>query len=490
VDEKTWPADFQKMFDAAEKGVPVLDEKARARFKALPSHAQELFFAAAKAGTLSGAPHLAALLALDIDDRKVELILGDNCFLCHTNPDLPDEILFRPRDKADPLRHLDIREVVADVHVRGGLMCAGCHGGKPSDAEMSAEIGTRWPSSEVRRKDRSWIPGFCARCHSSSEFMRSYNPSLPVDQLLKYRTSKHGQLLLEKKDSKAAQCVSCHGVHGIRPPDSATSLVYRENIPATCGRCHADAAYMKGYTKDDGTTPLPTNQLEQYKKSVHGIALLVKHDAGAPACNGCHGNHAALPPQVSFVSQVCRTCHAANGNLFDGSPHKKAFEKHGWPECETCHGKHDIERPTDEMLRDDPKALCHACHAKYGTPKCDETARYFYRTITTLRTSHETLDKDVDRLAERGFDVDELRFQSSAVNDALRKTRLGIHTFDRSDFMRNSSATAQALDAMRTSAASDWSEYRFRRNGLLLATALISLFGVLLYLKIREVDRR
>ena len=490
VSEAAWPADFRKMFESAEKNVPVLDEKARARFKALPTHAQELFFAAAKAGTLSGGTHLAALLALDIDDRRVELILGDNCFLCHSNPDLPDEILFRKREKTDPLAHLDIREVVADVHVRGGLMCAGCHGGKPSDAEMSAEISKRWPSSEARHKDRSWIPGFCARCHSSSEFMRSYNPSLPVDQLLKYRTSKHGELLLVKKDSKAAQCVSCHGVHGIRPPDSTNSLVYRENIPATCGKCHADAVYMKGYTKEDGKTPLPTNQLEQYKKSVHGLALLVKHDVGAPACNSCHGNHAALPPQVSFVSQVCRNCHAANGSLFDGSPHKKSFEKHGWPECETCHGKHDIVRPTDEMLKDDADALCHACHAKYGEPKCDETARYFYKSITTLRDSHEATNHDVDRLAERGFEVDELRFQSSAVNDALRKTRLGIHTFDRSDFTRNSDATGQALGELKKGAGNTWKEYRFRRNGLLLATALISLFGVLLYLKIREVDRR
>ena len=490
VAEAAWPADFRKMYESAEKGVPVLDEKARARFKALPTHAQELFFAAAKAGTLSGGTHLAALLALDIDDRKVELILSDNCFLCHSNPDLPDEILFRRREKNDPLRHLDIREVVADVHVRGGLMCAGCHGGKPTDLEMSADIGKRWPAAEVRKKDRSWIPEFCARCHSSSEFMRAYNPSMPVDQLLKYRTSRHGQLLLEKKDAKAAQCVSCHGVHGIRPPDSTNSLVYRENIPETCGKCHADAAYMKGYTKDDGKTPLPTNQLEQYKKSVHGLALLVKHDAGAPACNSCHGNHAALPPQVSFVSQVCRTCHAANGGLFDGSPHKKAFEKHGWPECETCHGKHDIVRPTDEMLSDDPKGLCHDCHAKFGEPKCDETAAYFYKSITTLRASHEALNHDVDRLAERGFDVDELRFQSSAVNDALRKTRLGIHTFDRSDFTRNSDATSQALDGLKKGAANVWKEYRFRRNGLLLATVLISLFGVLLYLKIREVDRR
>ena len=491
VVEEAWPVDFQKLFTEVDKKTgPVLSEKAKARFRSLPSHAQELFFVAAKAGTLSSAAHLATLLALDIDDRKVELILGDNCVLCHSNPDLPDEILFKPREKGDANAHLDLREIVSDVHFRGGLMCAGCHGGKPTDAEMSAEIGKRWPASDLRHKDRSWIPEFCARCHSSSEFMRGYNPSLPVDQLLKYRTSKHGQLLLGKKDSKAAQCVSCHGVHGIRPPDSTNSLVYRENIPATCGKCHADAAYMKGYTLEDGRTPIPTNQLEQYRKSVHGLALLGKHDSGAPACNGCHGNHAALPPHTEFVSQVCRTCHAANGSLFDGSPHKKAFLAHGWPECETCHGKHDIAVPTDEMLRPGPKALCHDCHSKYGKPICDETATFFYDSITALRNSHAALGKDIDRLAERGFDVDELRFQSSAVSDALRKTRLGIHTFDRSDFIRNSEAASEAETALRSAASAGWAEYRFRRNGLVLASGLISVFGVLLYLKIRQTDRK
>ena len=43
-------------------------------------------------------------------------------------------------------------------------------------------------------------------------------------------------------------------------------------------------------------------------------------------CNGCHGNHAALPPETAAVSQVCRNCHANNATMFDGSPHKKAFE--------------------------------------------------------------------------------------------------------------------------------------------------------------------
>jgi predicted CXXCH cytochrome family protein len=491
VAEDTWPVDFKKLFASREKTGPVLDEKQKARFRALPSHAQKQFFSAVASGYLSAAPQLAALLSLDLDDRKVELLLSDNCVLCHTNTDmLPDEILFRPRpDRTAPLGHLDLRELVSDVHFRKGLMCSGCHGGKPTDTEMSEEIYKRWPKKEVREKDRTWIPEFCARCHASSEFMRGYNPKLPVDQLIKYRTSKHGQLLLGKKDSKAAQCVSCHGVHGIRGPDSPLSLVYPENVPTTCGRCHADAAYMKGYTLDDGKTPLPTDQLENFKKSVHGTALLKKHDRGAPACNGCHGNHAALPPETAFVSQVCRNCHTANAALFDGSPHKKAFVAHSWPECATCHGNHEISVPSDELLGNDPKALCHACHAKYGKPVCEETARFFYTSIVALRDSHAAVEKDVDKLAERGFDVDELRFQSSAVHDALNKTRLAIHTFDLSDFQRNSQATAKASRELDEGTRKVWKEYRYRQRGLLLSTAVISIFGILLYLKIKRVDR-
>ena len=95
------------------------------------------------------------------------------------------------------------------------------------------------------------------------------------------------------------------------------------------------------------------------------------------------------------------------------------------------------------MLKPGPKALCIDCHEKYGKPKCIETAGFFYTTITGLAGRAATLETEVDHLAERGFDVDELRFQASAVNDALRKTRLGIHTFDRSDFLRNSEAASK-----------------------------------------------
>jgi len=97
VPESQWPKDFASIFSAKAGNLPVLDQTARDRFRTLPAHAQKLFFSAAAGGYLSSPSQLATLLGLDLDDRKVELLLADNCVLCHTNPDVaPDESLFRP----------------------------------------------------------------------------------------------------------------------------------------------------------------------------------------------------------------------------------------------------------------------------------------------------------------------------------------------------------------------------------------------------------
>ncbi len=159
------------------------------------------------------------------------------------------------------------------------------------------------------------IVATCTKCHANASYMRSYNPSVPVDQGEKYRTSVHG-MRNAKGDVKVAECASCHGSHGILPAAEVKSRVNAANIPATCGSCHSNADYMKPYG-------IPTDQEEKFRQSVHGVALLQKHDAGAPACNSCHGNHGATPPGVESISKVCGTCHALNADLFSASPTRR-----------------------------------------------------------------------------------------------------------------------------------------------------------------------
>ena len=163
----SWPADFQALLNTEADGHKVVSEVAQRHFKELPSYAQEEFFAALKKGMLANAEQLNTLLELEISDENVELLVADNCVLCHTNPDYQsEETLFKKRQPGDPNAHLDIRNVVNDVHLRRGLSCSGCHGGKPTDEDMSDEIAKRWPKREVRIVDRTWIPRFCTEaCH-------------------------------------------------------------------------------------------------------------------------------------------------------------------------------------------------------------------------------------------------------------------------------------------------------------------------------------
>ena len=492
-DESAYPAPLKEFLAAKNKdGSPVLSAEDRKALAALPEHTRTLLGNAAEAMILGSAGHLKLLLSLELAPSGVELVAQDNCILCHSDPgNQKAKNLFAtdPAErKSNPL--LNLKEFVSDVHFRRGLSCSGCHGGKPGDDMMSKEIYARWPAEEVRHKDRGWIPQFCARCHADPNFMRGFNPTLPTDQLAKYKDSLHGIRLLGEKDSRAAQCVSCHGVHGIRNAKSPKSMVNAQRIPETCGSCHADPKHMEGFKLPNGA-PFPTTQLAEYKVSVHGKALLQKGDLGAPSCIGCHGSHAAMPPAVASVAQVCRRCHAQNGMLFDGSRHKKAFEEHKWPECGQCHGKHGIARPSDALIGDAPGTLCQDCHSVYakGNQQCNSTAASFRVALDKLADGRAEIAGQVEGLAERGLDVEPLARTASDLDEALVQTRSKVHSFDLSTFQAAAQPGNEALVKARELIAESRREARFRTKGLLAAIGFMSLIAVGIALKLRSMGK-
>jgi predicted CXXCH cytochrome family protein len=494
VDESTYPAPLKEFLAAKNKdGSPVLSAEDHQALAALPEHTRKLIGDAAESMILGSAAHLKILLSLELAPSAFEVVAQDNCILCHSDPgNQKGKTLFATdpsQRKSNPL--LNLKEFVSDVHFRRGLSCAGCHGGKPKDDMMTKEIAARWPSEEARHKGRSWIPQFCARCHADPNFMRGFNPTLATDQLAKYKDSLHGIRLLQEKDSRAAQCVSCHGVHGIRNSKSRKSMVHAQQIPDTCGSCHADPKHMEGYKLLSGA-PFPTTQLAEYKLSVHGKALLEKGDLGAPACTGCHGSHAAMPPEVASVAQVCRRCHVQNGNLFDGSRHKKAFEEHKWPECGQCHGKHGIAKPSDALIGDTLGTLCKDCHAVYakGNRKCDATAAIFRASLDKLAAGRAEIAGQMEGLAERGLDVEPLARTVGDLDEALVQARSRIHSFDESIFQSAAQPGNEALAKSRELIVGSRQEARFRTRGLLAAIGFMSLIAVGIALKLREIGKR
>ena len=477
----------------AKDGTKVLSDKDLEKIALMPERTRQLVGAAAESMILGSADHLRILLSLDLPPQGMDVVLQDNCILCHSDPgNVKPRVLFSPdpgKQGSNPI--LDLREFLSDAHFRRGLSCSGCHGGTPKDESMSNEIGKRWPKTDARHSDRTWIPEFCARCHSDPSFMRGFNPAMPTDQLAKYRESRHGLLLLKEKDSHAAQCVSCHGVHGIRGAKSRKSMVSAQRVPDTCGNCHANPEHMAGYKTDSGL-PIPTTQVAQYKASVHGKALLEKGDLGAPSCTGCHGSHAAMPPAVASVSQVCRRCHVLNGQLFDGSKHKVAFEAHKWPECGQCHGTHAIAHPTDALVGDQPGTLCRDCHAQHSkdNPACDKTAAGFRATLDQLSSGRAEVAPHEEEIAEKGLDAETLSRAVSELDEALVQTRTRVHAFDPGTFQQAAAPATEALAKARGSIVTAHVDYRFRRRGLLIAIGSIGLLALGIGFKLRENERR
>ena len=207
--------------------------------------------------------------------------------------------------------------ITRDIHYQKGLGCVDCHGGDSSLEDMDEVRESRGYRGVPTHLE---VPAFCARCHSDAKYMHEHNPSLPTDQLDKYKTSVHGQRLFKNKDPKVANCVSCHTVHEIGDAKLPHSSTHPLKLPYPCGKCQSDAEYM-------GEETVSTLQLEDFEKSVHGIALLEKGDLGAPACNDCHGNHGAAPPGVTSLSAVCGNCHAIEAELFNSSPINRLMKK-------------------------------------------------------------------------------------------------------------------------------------------------------------------
>jgi predicted CXXCH cytochrome family protein len=312
--------------------------------------------------------------------------------------------------------------------------------------------------------------------------MRSYNPGMPVDQLDKYRTSVHG-MKNAKGDPKPAECASCHGSHDILSASDVKSKVYPLNLPSTCATCHSDAGYMKAYS-------IPTDQFQKFAQSVHGVALLEKHDLGAPACNSCHGNHGAAPPGVESISKVCGTCHALNADLFSSSPHKQAFDERKLPECETCHSNHLIVAATNMLLGTTKEAVCSRCHSPSENVKGYQAAGLMRTLVDSLEKMENQSRVLVEEAEQKGMEIGEAKFKLRDVRQARLEARTEIHSFDDEKVQKVVGKGLSVASVVRESAQEAIDEYYFRRTGLGISTLIITILAGSLYLFIKRLERR
>ena len=243
--------------------------------------------------------------------------------------------------------------------------CEDCHGG------AHEIIAPGDPKSPVNHAN---IPNTCGRCHGQQFLMESNGVS--NQPFISYQQSVHGRAV-ENGSQQAAVCTDCHGSHEILPANEAKSPIYKFNVPATCGKCHADVA-------------------NTFTQSIHGQAI-ARGNPLAPVCTDCHGIHTIKAPgnpsssvaEKNLSRDTCAPCHEGvklsqefgipGGRVtsyFD-SYHGLASEGGSVvaANCSSCHGVHDILPSSDPRSTINPAhldATCGQCH-KGVTAKFTQT---------------------------------------------------------------------------------------------------------------------
>lgn len=371
-----------------------------------------------------------------------------------------------------------VADFESDNHARAGFGCADCHGGDPTIAGpggMDPAVGF------IGVPGGRDVIAVCGRCHSDAEFMHQYNPSLRVDQVTEYWSSRHGQRLASAGDTAVAVCSDCHRPHGLRPATDPNSTVFPANVATTCGACHSDPERMAPYG-------IAVDQVEKYGRSVHHAAMVDGGDMSAPTCNDCHGNHGAAPPGLSWVGNVCGQCHAVMAERYEESRHSKTFASLGMPGCSVCHGNHEIVEPYDAMLGLGEGAICARCHAE-GDPG-GAAAVAMRSDIDSLATRIDSAAAVLHEAEQAGMEVSGPQADLADANSALVMARAAVHSFA-------PDAVAETVDpGLEIAAASldrghqALADLRIRRLGLVASVALIALLAFGLYLKIRQLESR
>ncbi len=110
--------------------------------------------------------------------------------------------------------------------------CTDCHGAHRQEDPTTAAF-------------RLKSPDICGKCHADATLMRKYGISTEV--FTTYVADFHGTTveMFEKQSpdqpTNKAVCTDCHGVHDIQQVTAENASVVKENLLATCRKCHPDA---------------------------------------------------------------------------------------------------------------------------------------------------------------------------------------------------------------------------------------------------------
>lgn len=241
------------------------------------------------------------------------------------------------------------------VDVKGAPTCLSCHGQAITYAHGKADsLAAKTAQVQV-----------CQTCHTDGPDAKE-RVAATTALIPDWTAGAHGTRLAHG-DAKAANCVSCHGSHGIIRRKDPGSTIGRDSVMATCARCHAA-------------------EEKKLNTSVHGLAR-TSAKTDSITCATCHGEHAKPGPAdpkagvapKPVLAEACAKCHdpvPLSGAYGIASDRFKSFtdSRHGFmahdgvidaANCASCHTAHEVKPAKDSTSSvhlANRGAACGKCH--------------------------------------------------------------------------------------------------------------------------------
>jgi cytochrome c553 len=169
--------------------------------------------------------------------------------------------------------------------------------------------------------------------------------------------------------------------------------------------------------------------VDEWRKSVH--ATLGKK------CSLCHGgdptvndkvkaksklaNFMGKPPKKT-ISEFCGRdgCHVLALEQFKRGPHYETVQKSGEPGCSSCHGAHNIQRSSIDIITVDSCVSCHPA----------EYSKNIISVIAGIDRHFTAIDGNVNFITEKQGEVKNLK---ERINNARHLFHQFVHVFSKQE---------------------------------------------------------
>jgi len=189
------------------------------------------------------------------------------------------------------------------------------------------------------------------------------------------------------------------------------------------------------------------------------------HSENGISCHNCHGGDPedaenAMSPQKGFVGtpkyaqvpEFCGKCHVGILKNFLESGHSKALQSSGkGPNCVTCHGSHDIQKASINIINEQ---LCIKCHSY-------ERVKVMKQALFVTENKMNEIDKNLKELKAKGVFTEE---EEKNFFNTQAQFRILFHTEDVSLVKKQTDEFAKKLEQVKVKIQKNYEELGFRRD--------------------------